>query len=130
MSDFIETLKKNTEKVIDTTENLTKATIKKTSESVNTLKLNYAIKNIDSNINNIYKSLGKMLYDEYLNGAEFQDEYLTKCEKISELNEEIEILKIKIAEINNKQLCPKCKKYTDIDSKYCSACGYELNHSE
>ena len=40
MSDFIETLKKNTEKVIDTTENLTKATIKKTSESVNTLKLN------------------------------------------------------------------------------------------
>ena len=130
MSDFIETLKKNTEKVIDTTENLTKATIKKTSESVNTLKLNYAIKNIDSNINNIYKSLGKMLYDEYLNGAEFQDEYLTKCEKISELNEEIEILKIKIAEINNKQLCPKCKKYTDIDSKYCSACGYELNLSE
>ena len=45
MSDFIEILKKNTEKVIDTTESLTKTTIKKTSESVNTLKLNYSVKN-------------------------------------------------------------------------------------
>lgn len=130
MSDFIEILKKNTEKVIDTTESLTKATIKKTSESVNTLKLNYSIKNIESSIENIYKSLGQMLYNEYQNGAEFQDEYLAKCEKIDEHLEEIEILKTKIAEITNKQLCPKCKNYTDIDSKYCSACGYDFNFTE
>ena len=99
MSDFIEILKKNTEKVIDTTENFTKSTIKKTSESVNTLKLNYSIKNIETSIENIYKSLGEMLYNEYQNGAEFQDDYLAKCEKIDEHLEEIEFLKTKIAEI-------------------------------
>ena len=130
MSDFIEILKKNTEKVIDTTESLTKTTIKKTSESVNTLKLNFSVKNIESSIETLYKSLGEMLYNEYLNGAEFQDEYLAKCEKIDEHLEEIEILKTKIAEIKNKQLCPKCKKYTDIDSNYCSSCGYEIHTAE
>ena len=126
MSDFVENLKKGTEKVIDSAGTVTKAAIKKTSESVNTLKLKYSIKDIESHISSIYKEIGKMIYEEYNNGAEFDGQYKELCDKINGYYEEIDILKTTIAEINNKQLCPQCGKYLETDAKFCSACGHEF----
>lgn len=126
MSDFIQNLKKNAEKLLDNAGSVTKATIKKTSESVNTLKLRYSVKDIESNISSIYEELGKMLYSEYRDGAEFTGEYLEKCEQITSHLEEIEILKTKIAELSDKQLCPDCGKYSEPNSKFCPSCGHEF----
>ena len=127
MSDFVKNLRKNAEKIIDTTNAFTKATIKKTSESVNALKLKYSIKDIESNIDNVYISLGKMIYNEYLNGAEFEGEYLEKCEKIDEHFDEIKILNVKLAEIGNNLVCPECKKHIPEDSRFCPSCGYKFD---
>lgn len=128
MSDFVENLKKGAEKVLDSAESVTKATIRKTSESVNTLKLKYAIKDIEADIQALYAELGKMLYKEYSEGSEFNGEYGEKCEKINEHFEEIDILRTKIAELSNKQLCPECGKYNEQDAKYCSSCAHEFNN--
>ncbi len=124
--DFVENLKKGAEKAFDSAENVTKAAIKKTSESVNTLKLKYAIKDIENNMDSVYKELGKMLYNEYENGAEFEGEYKEKCEKIEGFLSEIDVLRAKIAEISNKQICPNCGKSNEIDAKFCSGCGEEM----
>lgn len=124
--DFVENLKKGAEKAFDSAENVTKAAIKKTSESVNTLKLKYAIKDIENNMDSVYKELGKMLYNEYENGAEFEGEYKEKCEKIEGFLSEIDVLRAKIAEISNKQICPNCGKSNEIDAKFCSSCGEEM----
>ena len=123
MSDFMDTLKDKAGKFFKSAESVTKTTIKKTSESVNTLKLNYSIKEVENSIDSILKDLGKMIYEEYKNGAEFTGVYLENCEKIDEYYEEIEILKTKIAETQNKRLCPNCGKYNEADSKFCSDCG-------
>lgn len=127
MQEFVENLKKGAEKALDSAEVVTKKAIKKTSESVNIVKLKIAVKDIEGNIDNVYSELGKMLYSEYKNGAEFEGEYKEMCEKIASHLDEIAILKTKIAEISNKQICPECGKYTDLGAKYCSACGYEFN---
>lgn len=124
--DFVENLKKGAEKAFDSAETVTKAAIKKTSESVNTLKLKYAIKDIENNMDSVYKELGKMLYNEYENGAEFEGEYKEKCEKIKGFLSEIDVLRAKIAEISNKQICPNCGKSNEIDAKFCSGCGEEM----
>lgn len=126
MQDFFENVKAQTKKIADTAEKITKTSIKKTSETVSVLKLKYAIKDIDSDIDNIYKELGKMVYQEYKNGAEFEGEYLEKCEKIDDFSSEIKLLNTKIAELGNKSICPECKKYNDANAKYCSFCGYEF----
>lgn len=130
MADFVENLKKSAEKAFDSAETVTKAAIKKTSESVNVLKLKYSVRDIESDIKDIYTELGKMLYGEFCDGAEFTGEYREKCEKISEHYEEINILKTKIAEMTNKQICPKCGKYNDSDSRFCSSCGLEFENSD
>ena len=123
MADFMDTLKDKAGKFFKSAESVTKTTIKKTSESVNTLKLNYSIKEVENSIDDICKNLGRMIYEEYKNGAEFTGEYLDNCQKMDEYYDEIEILKTKIAETNNKRLCPNCGKYNESDSKYCSDCG-------
>lgn len=123
MSDFMNTLKDTASKLFKGAESVTKTTIKKTSESVSTLKLNYSIKEVENSIDSIYKDLGKMIYDEYKDGAEFTGVYLDNCQKIDEYYEEIEILKTKIAETNNKLLCPNCGKYNEAGAKFCSGCG-------
>ena len=126
MSDFMTTLKDTAGKLFKGAESVTKTTIKKTSESVNTLKLNYSIKEVEGSIDDVLKNLGKMIYDEYKNGAEFTGEYADNCQKIDEYYEEIEILKTKIAETNNKLLCPNCGKYNEAGSKFCSGCGQDF----
>ena len=127
MADFVENLRKGAEKALDSAETVTKAAIKKTSESVSTLKLKYSVKDIESDIDKIYSELGKMLYNEYCEGAEFEGEYKEKCDTITEHFKEIDILKTKIAEMSNKQLCPECGKYSESQAKFCSSCGHEFN---
>ena len=124
--DLVENLKKGAEKALDSAETVTKAAIKKTSESVNTIKVKYAIKDIENNMNNVYKDLGKMLYNEYEEGAEFEGEYKEKCEKIEGFLSEIDVLRAKIAEISNKQICPNCGKSNEMSAKFCSECGEQM----
>lgn len=124
--DFVENLKKGAEKALDSAETVTKAAIKKTSESVSTIKLKYAIKDIENNMDILYKDLGKMLYNEYKDGAEFEGEYGEKCEKIESYLSEIDVLRAKIAEISNKQICPHCGKSNEMGAKFCSECGEQM----
>lgn len=126
MSDFVENLKKGAEKAFDGAENVTKAAIKKTSETVSTMKLNYSIRDIEKNIDGLYKELGRMLYNEFLQNAGFEGEYSEKCGKISECYDEISVLKAKVAEISSKQICPECGEYNDAGARFCSSCGKEF----
>lgn len=128
MSDFMDTLKDTAGKVIKGAESVTKTTIKKTSESVTTLKLSYSIKEVESAMDDVLKKMGTLIYEEYKNGADFSGVYLENCEKIDKCLEEIELLKIKIAETKNKKLCPDCGKYNEPDSKYCSCCGHVFDN--
>ncbi len=127
MSDFVENLKKGAEKALDNAEVVTKAAIKKTSESINTLKLRYSVKDIEDNISSLYHELGKMLYEEYSQGVELEGEYKEKCDKITDHYSEITILKTKIAELSNKRICPRCDKYTDQEARFCSFCGHSFD---
>lgn len=126
MADFVDTLKKGMEKTLDSAETVTKAAIKKTSESVSAMKINYSIKEVNSNIDELYKALGKMLYKEYTEGSEFTGEYRENCEKITEYNNEISLLQSKLAEAKNKKICPECKSLVTPESQFCSNCGNAL----
>lgn len=126
MADFVENLKKGAGKALDNAENITKAAFKKTSESVNTLKLKYSLRDIESDINALFSKLGEMLYCEFSDGAEFNGEYLEICEKIAGYYEEIAVLKAKIAELSGKCVCPACGGFVDADARFCPSCGKEL----
>ncbi len=126
MADFVDTFKKGVEKTLDSAESVTKAAIKKTSESVNAMKINYSIKEANSNIDELYKALGMMLYKEYTEGSEFTGEYRENCEKITEYKAEISQLKAKLAEMKNQRICPECNGLVSVDSQFCSSCGNAL----
>ncbi len=126
MADFVDTLKKGAEKTIDVAETVTKAAIKKTTESVNAMKLNFSIKEANDNINKLYRELGEMLFEEFDQGSEFGGEYKEKCEKIVSLKDSIAELKVQLAELKNQKICPSCGAHSDKDSQFCSSCGNNM----
>ena len=125
MSDFIESIKKNADKLLDNAGTITRSTIKKTSESVAVLKLKHSAKDVESKIDSLYAHIGRLLYEEHSRGAEFTGEYAEKCSQIDNALEELEKIKKQIAELNNQRLCPSCGKYNPSDSSFCSYCGHK-----
>lgn len=130
MADFVENFKKGAERALDGAENVTKAAIKKTSETVGAMKLKYSVRDIEKSIDGIYKELGRKIYNEFSEGAEFEGEYRELCEKVSGYYEEIDVLKVKLAELTNKRVCPECGAYTDPSAHFCSACGAEFDDAD
>lgn len=127
MADFVDTLKKGVEKTIDGAENITKTAIKKTGETVNNLKINYSIKDLKSEIDKNYIELGKLLFKEYTEGAEFSGKYNEYCEQIEKQNEEIDELQAKLATLKNQKFCSECGCFASSDSQFCPNCGNSLD---
>lgn len=126
MSDFVETIKKKADELIDSAGNITRTTIKKTSDSVAILKLKRSAKDTEVKIDSLYAAIGRLIYEEYRNGAEFIGEYQEKCVQIENALEELDNIKTQIAELNNQSVCPNCGKYNNSDSAYCSYCGKSM----
>ena len=128
MDEMLGKLKEGAMKAKDGAEKFAKVAVKKTTDVVSQTKLNYAISEIEDKIKKIKIELGQSLYDEYKNGAAFEGEILEHCETIDKLNEEMDVLKEKIAELKNAVICPSCGEYNGSGNVFCSKCGEKLKN--
>ncbi len=127
MEEVFDKIKEHTNKAKDGAAKITKTVIDKTNSVVSQTKLKYAISETSGKIDDIYKEMGKAVYERYLSDDETCcDAMREKCEKIDALNEEIEELKMQLAEIKETVKCPKCGAYNNTGSAYCSKCGEKL----
>ena len=126
MDEMFGKLKEGAMKAKDGAEKFAKVAVKKTTDAVSQTKLNYAMSEVEDKIKQIKIELGQSLYAEYKNGAAFEGDILERCEKIDKLNEEINTLKEKIAELKNAVICPSCGEYNGSGNVFCSKCGEKL----
>lgn len=123
MNDILNKLKRGVMQVKDEAEKLTKDTVDKTKKVIDRTKYNYTISELESRIKDILAELGKKLYDEYENGAEFDGEIKDNCQKIDELKNEINEIKLKITQTTNTKICTDCGSLIDKDDSFCKKCG-------
>lgn len=126
MDEMFEKIKEGVIKAKDGAEKFTKVAVKKTTDVVSQTKLNYAVSEVEDKIKQIKIELGETLYAEHKNGAGFEGEILERCEKIDKLNEEINTLKEKIAELKNAVICSSCGEYNGSGNVFCAKCGAKL----
>lgn len=126
MEDILKKLKKGAMQVKDEAEKITKDAVDKTKKAIDRTKYNYTISEAESKIKDILSELGKKLYEEYKDGAEFDDEILEKCVKIDEIKNEIDEIKKKIAETHNGKICADCGTIVDDDDLFCKKCGNKV----
>lgn len=102
-----------------------KVTADKTGKLAKEAKLRMKIGDLKSQINDIYREIGEIVYQKHTREGEYdiEKEIEEKCTKIDVLSDEIENLLKQCLELNDKKQCEKC--YTEIEkkAKFCPHCG-------
>lgn len=127
MDEVFDRIKEQANKAKDGAVKITKTVIDKTNNVVSQTKLKYAISETSGKIDDIYKEMGKAVYERYLSDDETCcDKMREMCEKIDALNEEIDTLNDQLAELKKTVKCTKCGAQNNTGSAYCSKCGEKL----
>ncbi len=126
MNDVFDKIRDGALKAKDEAGKLTKVAVKKTSNVVSKAKLTYAVSETEGKIDQLFAELGRILYNEYKNGAEFPENISQICQQAEKLYEEIDATKDQIAKIKNAVVCPACGEYNHEENVFCSKCGKRL----
>lgn len=95
----------------------------KATDVYNTSKVNLKILDLTTDIEIIYKEIGRLIYAAHTSeetSTEMLDEMLAK---IDEKKQQIEELRASIASGEETKVCPSCGKENAGDSNFCSGCG-------
>ena len=95
----------------------------KATDVYNTSKTNLKIFDLTTDIEVIYKEIGRLIYAAHINeetSTEILDEML---ETIDAKKRQIEELRETIASEKDTKVCPSCGRENASDSNFCSGCG-------
>lgn len=99
----------------------------KTNKVASETKLKMKIGDCNSQIKDLYKEIGKKVYEKIaVNGKSEETEFIKEeLSKIEELKEEIRVYQHQILELSDMKLCVNCQTKMDKSAKYCPSCGAE-----
>lgn len=100
---------------------------KKATEVVEATKINFQIFDLNTEIEMIYKEIGKTFYEGY-KGDNIDEDYLSgKVTILDEKHARIADLKEKLKSSKDPAtICSLCGKKIKSSDEYCSACGNKL----
>ena len=115
---FFDNLGKKASKAYD-------ATAEKTSKIAKEAKLRMKINENKSNINDLYKEIGKKVYEKHVRqeNIDIKADLEEECAKIDILSSEIESCLTSILELKDKKQCIKCHAEIDENAVFCPKCG-------
>lgn len=101
------------------------ATAEKTSKIAKEAKLRMKINEDKSEINNIYKEIGKKVYEKHVReeNIDIKTDLEEECTKLDVLSAEIETCLKSILELKEKKQCEQCHTEIDLDATFCPKCG-------
>ena len=115
---FFDKLSKKASSVYD-------ATAEKTGKLAKEAKLRMKINENKSDINDLYKEIGRKVYEKHVReeNIDIKSELEEECTKIDVLSAEIETCLKSILELKDKKQCEKCHAEIDSDNAFCPKCG-------
>lgn len=115
---FFDNLGKKASKAYD-------VTAEKTSKIAKEAKLRMKINENKSDVNDIYKEIGKKVYEKHIReeNIDIKTELEEECTKIDVLSAEIETCLKTILELKEKKQCENCHAEIDLDNTFCPKCG-------
>ena len=108
------------------------ATAEKTSKIAKEAKLRMKMNENKSEINNIYKEIGKKVYEKHVReeNIDIKTELEEECTKVDVLSAEIETCLKSILELKEKKQCEQCHTEIDLDATLCGAKQPEIEVKE
>lgn len=100
-------------------------TKEKTVKFSNEVKLKGKISDVKANINQVYKEIGELVYEQFKSNTDKKEDIELKCQVISNLNDEISKLEAEILALKETKKCIACGEEIDSKADFCSKCGKE-----
>lgn len=102
-----------------------KFTAEKTGKIAKEAKLRMKMNEDKSDIKDLYRQIGKKVYEKHLmqDTINIKEELEEECIKIDVLSDEIENTLNEIMSLKDLKQCPNCYEKIDIAAKYCPNCG-------
>lgn len=109
-----------------------KVTADKTGKLAKEAKLRMKMGELKSEINDIYKDIGKVIYENHVREEKqnISNNIEEKCTKIDLLSDEIETYLKECLELKDKKQCPNCYVEIEKDVKFCPECGTKQEITE
>lgn len=99
---------------------------KKSVSAFNVSKLNLQIFDLNTDMDVIYKEIGKLIYASHL-GEDTDSELLqAKLGEADEKMAKIRELKAEIENCKDEKKCPSCGNSCNTDAAFCEKCGAEF----
>ena len=117
---FFDNLGKKASKAYD-------VTAEKTGKLAKEAKLRMKINENKSDINDLYKEIGRKIYEKHVReeNIDIKSELEEECTKIDVLSAEIETCLKSILELKDKRQCEQCHAEIDLKNNFCPKCGAE-----
>jgi len=108
------------------------ATAEKTSKLAKEAKLRMKINENKSDINDLYKEIGRKIYEKHVReeNIDIRTELEEECTKIDVLSAEIETCLKSILELKDKKQCEQCHAEIELKNNFCPKCGAEQPGAE
>ena len=102
-----------------------KGAAEKTTKIAKEAKLRMKINENKSNINDLYKEIGKKVYEKHVRqeNIDIKADLEEECAKIDILSAEIEKYHKEILGLSDLKNCVKCNEPMDKNAKFCPKCG-------
>lgn len=94
---------------------------------VNTSKINLKIFDLTTDIDVLYKEVGRLIYAAHSNEETSSEDLDARLLAIDEKKARIEELRAQLESEDAKKVCSECGKENERESVYCAACGTRLD---
>lgn len=107
-------------------------TAEKTGKIAKEAKLKMKMNENKSDINDLYKEIGKKVYEKHVRkeNIDINLELEEECTQIDVLSAEIETCLKSILELKEKKQCETCHAEIDLDNVFCPKCGAKQSSTE
>lgn len=100
---------------------------RKAGNALDITRLNVQIYELNSDISNLLRSAGQIMYDAHL-GVETDEAMLNNIlSQLDEKNGQVMELRAQIDELKSQQACPVCGAPCAQTDRFCKSCGSGLN---
>lgn len=104
--------------------NITKKTTDVTAKITREAKLKIKINEDKSKIKELYETIGKKVYENYVRENKINIEQIVEdCISLDKLSKGIQEARKEILILNNKKMCQKCFAQIEVNAKFCPECG-------
>ena len=102
------------------------AASKKTTEMIETQKLNSSVRGEKEAIEEVFRQIGKTSFEKYAATGEGAEDNLGFFQTILAHQGKIAELEIKLDELKNVKECPNCHAENPREVLFCSKCGFRF----